>query len=80
MWPQLLPWTSRLTVLVALVTQSMRSQYLPTKERGEISRCVGRLFIAYLFSQDTCVFQSTNAPWGLSRQAQTCSSNNPGKA
>ena len=46
--------------------------------RGDIE-VVDRLFIDYLFSQDTCVFQSTNAPWGLSRHAQTCSSNNPGK-
>jgi hypothetical protein len=33
----------------------------------------------YCFSHVTCVFQSTNAPWGLSRHAQTCSSNKPGK-
>ena len=32
----------------------------------------GFLSLIYSFSHVTCVFQSTNAPLGLSRHAQTC--------
>jgi hypothetical protein len=36
-------------------------------------------WMLYWRSQVTLLFQSTNAPLGLSRQAQTCSSKNAGK-
>ena len=51
--------------------QERRQGWSPSRERT--SRSI------YLPSQVTLLFQSTNAPLGLSRQAQTCSSKCAGK-